>query len=67
VRTGDVVATGTVSGPTPAERGCLLEHAVDGGVPRWLADGDAVVLRGWAGAGAARVDLGDVAGTVVPA
>jgi fumarylacetoacetase len=60
VRTGDLFASGTVSGPEPGSYGSLIElgHA-------FLEDGDTVVLRGWCGEGDNRVDLGDVVGTVV--
>lgn len=40
LRTGDLLASGTVSGPEPGQQGCLLEQ----GGP-FLADGDEVVLR----------------------
>lgn len=60
VRTGDLFASGTVSGPDPGSYGSLIEL----GGP-FLADGDTIVLRGWAGEGEDRVDLGDVVGTVV--
>jgi fumarylacetoacetase len=43
LRTGDLLATGTISGPGEAERGCLLELTRDEGP--YLADGDEVVLR----------------------
>src|SRR5205085_11200659 len=57
-RTGDLFASGTVSGPTPGSYGSLIEL----GAP-FLADGDTVVLRGWCGDGGDRLDLGDVVGT----
>jgi fumarylacetoacetase len=60
VRTGDLFASGTVSGPDPGSYGSLIEL----GAP-FLADGDTVVLRGWCGEGEDRIDLGDVVGTVV--
>lgn len=71
VRTGDVFASGTVSGPQPDQRGCLLEltdngaHPIDvGGRPStWLEDGDEVRIRATAG----DLDLADVAGRVMPA
>jgi fumarylacetoacetase len=44
LRTGDLLATGTVSGPGPQERGCLLELTWNDGP--YLADGDEVVFRG---------------------
>ena len=58
-RTGDLFASGTVSGAEPDSYGSLIEM----GRP-FLEDGDTVVLRGWCGEGDARVDLGDVTGTV---
>jgi fumarylacetoacetase len=61
VRTGDLFASGTVSGPEPGSYGSLIEL----GLP-FLADGDTVVLRGWCGEGEDRIDLGDVVGTVTP-
>jgi fumarylacetoacetase len=60
VRAGDLYASGTISGSTPGSEGSLIERYRGA---RFLADGDAVVLRGRAGA----VDLGEVRGTVVPA
>jgi fumarylacetoacetase len=56
VRTGDLYASGTVSGPD--EVGSLLELHKGG---RFLADGDTVTIRGRSGA----TDLGAVVGTVV--
>jgi fumarylacetoacetase len=59
-RTGDLYASGTVSGPTPDSLGSLIELYQRA---RFLADGDTVTLRGHAGG----VEFGDVTGTVVPA
>ena len=42
IRTGDLMATGTISGPEPASEGSLIELY---GNSRFLADGDEVVLR----------------------
>jgi fumarylacetoacetase len=77
LRTGDLFASGTVSGPEREQRGSLLELCWGGtepydlgdGNPRaWLADGDTVTIRGWApGPGGERVGLGEVTGTVAPA
>jgi fumarylacetoacetase len=70
VRTGDVFASGTVSGPEPGQRGCLLELTWNGTEPltlgdgstrTWLEDGDEVTI----GAEAGDVTLGEVAGRVV--
>jgi fumarylacetoacetase len=72
VRTGDVFASGTVSGPEPGQRGCLLELSWNGAQPialgdgttrDWLADGDDVVISATAG----DLTLGAVAGRIRPA
>ena len=77
VRSGDLYASGTVSGPGDDERGCLLELTRGGSTPlalpdgstrAWLEDGDEVVISATApGPGGTRVDLGEVAGRVLPA
>jgi fumarylacetoacetase len=76
LRTGDLLGSGTISGPEREERGSLLELswngaepvALDGGGDRtFLEDGDEVVLRGIAGDGDAAVALGDVRGRIVGA
>jgi fumarylacetoacetase len=65
VRTGDLYASGTVSGAAPDEVGSLIERWRG---ERFLADGDEVVIRGTAPAiGGGRVTLGEVRGTVLPA
>jgi fumarylacetoacetase len=55
LRPGDLIASGTVSGPAPDERGCLLERTWRGSEPlalprgetrRFLEDGDEVILSG---------------------
>ena len=56
VRTGDLMATGTISGGEPGSEGSLIELY---GNTRFLADGDEVVLRA--------TELGEVRGRVVPA
>ncbi len=75
LRTGDLFASGTVSGPAEDERGCLLELTLGGRQPltlrdgseRWyLSDGDEVVITATApAAGGGRLTLGEVRGTVV--
>ncbi len=77
VRPGDLFASGTVSGPDPGTEGSLIElswrgerpiQLADGTSRTFLADGDTVTLRGWAGADpASRIGLGSVTGTIVPA
>lgn len=78
LRTGDLYASGTVSGPTRAERGSLLELTwgwtealeLTSGEHRrgGLEDGDTVVIRASiAGTGGCDVALGQVSGRVVTA
>lgn len=76
LRTGDLYASGTVSGPRPGERGCLLELTWAGREPltlpdgprAFLRDGDVVTLRGTApGPHGAPLGLGEVTGRVLPA
>jgi fumarylacetoacetase len=63
LRTGDLMASGTISGPDPGSEGCLLEK----GGP-FLNDGDTVTLRASVvhPDGSAE-EVGDVTGTVLPA
>jgi fumarylacetoacetase len=73
LRTGDLFASGTISGPEPEQRGSLLELSWGGKEPfgdgrTFLEDGDEVVLRYTApGTGGGRIALGEVAGRVEPA
>lgn len=77
LRPGDLLASGTVSGPERNSRGCLLELAWRGQEPvtlasgetrAFLADGDEVTLRGWcAGEGRTRIGFGECRGLVLPA
>ncbi|MDF1606060.1 fumarylacetoacetase [Nocardioides sp. YIM 152315] len=67
LRTGDLYASGTISGPEPDQRGSLLEIGW-GDETAFLADGDAVVLRYTApGTGGGRIALGEVSGRIEPA
>ncbi len=72
LRTGDLLATGTISGPDHASYGSLIELSWNGAEPLQLADGsertfledgDEVVLRGRAG----EVELGEARGRILPA
>ncbi len=73
LRTGDLFASGTVSGAERDQRGSLLELSWGGKEPladgrTFLEDGDTVTLRYSApGAGDGRIGLGEVTGTVEPA
>lgn len=77
VRSGDLYASGTVSGPDPAQHGSLLELAWNGTEPvplpdgtsrTWLQDGDEVTIAATApGGDGARIGLGLATGTILPA
>lgn len=77
LRTGDLFASGTVSGPEPDERGSLLELTWDATEPlllgdgthrTYLNDGDEVRISAWApGQAGARIGFGEVVGRVLPA
>ncbi len=74
---GDLLATGTISGPELASAGCLLELTRNGAEPltlpngerrAWLRDGDEVTLSGRCErAGFAPITLGKCVGRVAPA
>jgi fumarylacetoacetase len=61
LRTGDLMASGTISGPEPGSEGSMIELFRG---ERFLGDGDELVLRGHAANG---VELGSVRGRVLPA
>ncbi len=74
LQTGDLLASGTISGDEPDSAGSLLELArrgerpvmlPDGTQRCFLADGDAVTLSGWCDGGDYRVGFGTCRGTVV--
>jgi len=75
-RTGDMYASGTVSGPDRDHRGCLLELSWGGAEPLTLADGsvrsfleddDEVTISATApSADGARIGFGEVTGRIVP-
>lgn len=77
LRPGDLLGSGTVSGPEKDARGCLLELTWRGAEPvtlptgerrAFLENGDEVTLRGWCErSGAARIGFGECRGVVEPA
>ena len=77
---GDLLGSGTISGPTPEQAGAIIELTKGGKEPitlgngpgaeqrAFLQDGDAVILRGWCEKpGAARIGFGENRGEVLPA
>lgn len=77
LRPGDLLGSGTQSGPLEGEQGCLMEltrggtrpfRLPDGDTRAFLEDGDTVTLKGSCEReGFARIGFGDCIGTVSPA
>ncbi|MDA0378388.1 MAG: fumarylacetoacetase [Bacteroidetes bacterium] len=76
VRPGDLMASGTISGPDKGSYGSMLEltwrgqHPLrlsDGSERKFLADGDTVVMRGRAEKDGLRIGFGEVSGRILPA
>lgn len=76
VRCGDLMGSGTISGPTPDSYGSMLELAWKGTKPlkmsdgterKFIQDGDTVIMRGYCKNGTVRVGFGEVAGKIIPA
>ncbi|HEY3791422.1 MAG TPA: fumarylacetoacetase [Bradyrhizobium sp.] len=73
---GDVLGSGTISGPDKDSRGSLLEISWNGTEPvelpggakrTFLEDGDSLIMRGWCQGDGYRVGFGEVEGTILPA
>ena len=76
VRVGDLMASGTISGPNAGSFGSMLELSWGGKNPvmledglrrTFIEDGDTVTLRGWAEHQGVRVGFGEVVNKVLPA
>ena len=75
LRPGDLLGSGTISGPESGSQGCLLELTRKGAeaitLPtgeerRFLHDGDEIIMRGYLRReGAARIGLGECSGLIV--
>ncbi|MGH7651348.1 MAG: fumarylacetoacetase [Gemmatimonadaceae bacterium] len=75
LRTGDLFASGTISGPESGSQGCMLELTRRGAEPitlptgeerKFLHDGDEIIMRGFLQRdGAARIGLGECSGLIV--
>jgi fumarylacetoacetase len=73
---GDLLGSGTISGPEKNQRGSLLEISWGGKEPitldtgevrTFLVDGDTVTLTGFAQGDGCRVGFGACTGTILPA
>jgi len=73
---GDLLGSGTISGPGKNQRGSLLEISWNGSEPVELAsgikrtfldDGDSLTFHGWCQGNGYRVGFGEVEGTILPA
>ncbi|WP_201508879.1 fumarylacetoacetase [Psychrobacter alimentarius] len=76
VEVGDMMGSGTISGPTPDSYGSMLEIAwnatkpvtLTGGATRsFIEDGDTVIMKGYSEKDGIRVGFGEVRGKVLPA
>jgi fumarylacetoacetase len=73
---GDLLGSGTISGPTPDEYGSLMEQSWAGRAPftldtgqtrSFIEDGDTLTLRGAAKGDGYIIGFGDCTGTILPA
>ncbi|MES2590768.1 MAG: fumarylacetoacetase [Bacteroidota bacterium] len=76
INTGDLMASGTISGPTPDAYGSMLELSWKGTKPVKLKDGserkfindhDTIIMRGYCEKDGIRIGFGEAVGKVLPA
>ncbi|PHH62114.1 hypothetical protein CDD81_7545 [Ophiocordyceps australis] len=76
LRTGDLLGSGTISGPEAGTYGSILEQTQGGKTPiqlgdgeerKFLADGDTVTIKGWAGEGEDAIGFGEVSSKILEA
>jgi fumarylacetoacetase len=74
LKPGDLIATGTISGPEKESRGCLIERTWRGSEPftlpsdetrTFLEDGDTVILRAFCENDGVRIGFGECRGTII--
>jgi fumarylacetoacetase len=74
LQSGDLLASGTISGPAEGSRGSMLEltwrganplQLSDGETRKWLEAGDSLTISGWAQGDDYRVGFGEVSGRIV--
>jgi len=75
IQTGDLYASGTISGPSPSSFGSMLElswngqrplHMPDGSERTFLEDGDTVIMKGHAEKDGVRIGFGECSGEILP-
>ena len=75
IRCGDMLGSGTISGPTPDSYGSMLELAWKGTKPlklndgterKFIQDGDTVIMRGFSSKDGVRIGFGEVSGKIYP-
>ena len=76
IRCGDMMASGTISGPEPGSYGSMLELSwrgtkpltlADGSERKFILDGDTVIIRGHGERNGVRIGFGEVTAKVLPA
>jgi fumarylacetoacetase len=76
LQSGDLLASGTISGPTEDSRGCMLELTWRGANPlqlsngetrKWLEDGDTLTITGYCQGDGYRIGFGEVSGRITAA
>ena len=76
INVGDLMASGTISGPTEDSYGSMLELSwkgtkpvllEEGGERKFIEDGDSVIMKGFAEKDGIRIGFGEVEGKVMPA
>lgn len=76
INAGDILASGTISGPVPSSYGSMLELSwrgtkpvslKDGSTRKFINDGDTVIMRGYAQNEQVRIGFGEVSGKILSA
>lgn len=76
IKAGDMMASGTISGPTPDSFGSMLElswrgtkpiQMPDGSERKFIADNDTVIMTGWSEKEGVRIGFGEVRAKLLPA
>ncbi len=76
IRVGDMMASGTISGPEPGSYGSMLEITWRGAKPvklndgserKFINDSDTLIIRGYGENNGVRIGFGEVKGRVLPA